>query len=118
MGDERAATVEVSEVKDGEIRRFLAESLGRIREALDPQVLVFFGSRVSGHTDEWSDIDLFVVSDRFREMRVLARMELFHQVAQPHMHVDAICYTPEEFERMVRQPTLIREVMESGLRII
>ena len=101
MGEGQAATrvVDVSTVPDKEIRRFLEESLPRLKRALDPEVLVFFGSRVSGHPDEWSDIDLFIVSRKFENMRVIPRADLFHKVAQPHTHVDAICYTPEEFER-------------------
>lgn len=90
----------LSEIHDAEIRRFLQESLGRLKRALDLEVLVFSGSRVSGRIDGWSDIDLF------------------HKVAQPHTHVDAICYTPEEYERMVKEPSLIREIMRTGLRII
>ncbi len=120
MGEEQVAAriADISAVRDEEIRRFIEESLERIQRALDPGILVFFGSRVWGHPHEWSDIDLFIVSRKFENMRVIPRADLFHEVAQPHTHVDAICYTPEEYERMVKEPSLIRQIMESGLRVI
>jgi predicted nucleotidyltransferase len=117
-GQVAARIADISALRDEEIRRFLEESLEPIRRALGPEILVFFGSRVWGQPDEWSDIDLFIVSREFENMRVIPRADLFHSVAQPHTHVDAICYTPEEYERMVQEPSLIREIMESGLRVI
>ena len=120
MGEKPVAgqLTDATELSDEELRRFVAESLERVREHLSPDVLVFFGSRVDGRPDEWSDIDLFIVSPKFRGMRPLQRMEHFRKIARPQMHVDAICYTPEEYERMVNEPSLIREIMKSGLRII
>jgi predicted nucleotidyltransferase len=103
---------------DPEIRRFLTEALVSLRQTVEPQVLVFFGSRVGGRPDEWSDIDLIVVSPKFEGMRLLARMDWFLEVTQPHIGVDALCYTPEEFDYMMAQPSLVREAVQTGLRVI
>jgi len=103
---------------DPEVQRFLAESLGRIIARFNPQAMVLFGSRVDGTPDEWSDIDLVIVSSEFEGMRVLPRMALFRRTAQPHIHVDALCYTPSEFEYMMTQPSMVREAVETGLRVI
>jgi predicted nucleotidyltransferase len=103
---------------DPEVQRFLAESLGRIIARFRPEALVVFGSRVDGAPHEWSDIDLLIVSREFEGMRVLPRMSLFRKVAQPHIRVDALCYTPTELQYMQTQPTFIRDVMQSGLRVI
>ncbi len=106
---------EHAKVKDPELRRFLDECLDGIRAGLQPQGFWLFGSRVSGSPDRWSDIDVLVVSERFRDMRVLDRMELFDQHARPHRHVDALCFTPEEFEFKAAQPTLVAEIVKHGL---
>ena len=120
MGETEAAgrVSDLRQVRDPEIRRFLGESLGRITDRFSPEALLFFGSRVAGLPDEWSDIDLIIVSREFENMRILPRMALFRRVAQPHIRVDALCYTPEEFEYAVTQPTLVREAFRTGLRII
>ncbi|MBM3498066.1 MAG: nucleotidyltransferase domain-containing protein [Armatimonadetes bacterium] len=101
-----------------EIRRFLAAALDRIVGRFRPEALVFFGSRLDGTPHEWSDIDLLIVSREFQGMRVLPRMARFRKVAQPHIRVDAICYTPRELEYMMTQPSMVGDVMATGLRII
>jgi len=108
---------QVAEVKDPELRRFLDECLQRIRAELEPQQFWLFGSRVSGHPDPWSDIDVLVISQRFQGMRVLDRLELFGQHAQSHRHVDALCFTPEEYEYQIDQPTLVAEIVKHGLGV-
>jgi len=106
---------QAAEVKDPELRRFLDECLEGIRAGLQPRGFWLFGSRVSGSPDRWSDIDVLVVSERFRDVRVLDRLELFRKHARPHRHVDALCFTPEEFEFKAAQPTLVAEIVKHGL---
>ncbi len=118
MGDAPDQVSKTSAIQDPELRRFLDERLEQIRRAFDPRVLLFFGSRVQGHADEWSDIDLIIVSDRFEGIRFLDRMHLFHEEVQPHRHVDALCYTQEEFEWKASQPTIVREAVRDGVRVI
>ena len=120
MGETQVADVlrGLGEATDPEVRRFLTESLGRIMAHLEPEALLLFGSRVENRADEWSDIDLVVVSRRFENMRVLERMRHFRTVARPHIRVDALCYTPDEFDYMMTQPSMVREVMETGVRVI
>ena len=108
---------QAAEIKDPELRRFLDECLGRIGAALEPESFWVFGSRVNGTPDEWSDIDVLVVSERFAGMRVLDRMELFHKHAPAHRHVDALCFTPEEYEYQLSQPTLVAEIVKHGLGV-
>jgi predicted nucleotidyltransferase len=91
--------------------------LERIRADLQPDSLWLFGSRVTGTPDEWSDIDVLVVSERFAGMRVLARMELFRRQARPHRRVDALCFTPDEYQFQLNQPTLVAEIVKHGLGV-
>ena len=120
MGDTPSGepVTERPKVADRELQRFLDECLERIRAAFHPQAFWLFGSRVDGTPDEWSDIDVLVVSERFRGLSVFDRTELFQQHARPHRHVDALCYTPEEFEIKAAQPTLVAEIVKQGLRVI
>ena len=107
---------------DAELRRFLEDGLERIRQRFEPDLLVLFGSRVCGEPDEWSDIDVVLVSRRFEGVRFLDRMRLFRQEVRPHwrtdLHIDALCYTREEFALKASQPTIVAEAVREGVRII
>ena len=107
---------------DAEVRRFLEDGLEQIRRGFEPDLLVLFGSRVRGEPTEWSDIDLVLVSRRFEGMRFLDRMRLFRRELRPHLrtdlHIDALCYTPEEFALKASQPTIVAEAVREGIRII
>ncbi|MFQ5809999.1 MAG: nucleotidyltransferase domain-containing protein [Armatimonadota bacterium] len=106
-----------ADVKDPELRRFLDECLPRIRAGLEPREFWVFGSRVNGAPDRWSDIDVLVVSERFRDVGVFDRLDLFRKHARPHRRVDALCVTPEEYETKVDQPTLVAEIVKHGLGV-
>jgi predicted nucleotidyltransferase len=108
---------QAAQIRDGELRRFLDQCLERIRAGLRPETFWLFGSRVKGAPDEWSDIDVLVVSHRFDGMRVLDRMELFHQHAPADRRVDALCFTPKEYEYQLDQPTLVAEIVKHGLGV-
>jgi len=103
---------------DPEIQRFLDEWLPTIRGQFAPEAIVLFGSRADGTADEWSDIDVVVVSRRFEGLGVFERFRVFDEAVHPHWHVDVICATPEEFERRREGANIIAEAVRSGLRIL
>jgi predicted nucleotidyltransferase len=103
---------------DPEAQRFLDECLGAIRAAFAPETLIVFGSRVSGAPDEWSDIDIVLVSERFAGLRALDRLRTFRSLIEPHRHVDVLCLTPEEFSRRREGSTIVAEAVRTGVRII
>jgi len=103
---------------DPEVERFLRECLDPIRAAFAPQALFLFGSRVHAARDDWSDIDILLVSDRFAGQRALDRLRTFDALIDPHRHVDVLCVTPEEFEQRRNGPTIIAEAVRTGVRII
>jgi predicted nucleotidyltransferase len=103
---------------DRETQRFLSEWLGPIREAFHPEALFMFGSRMSGTPDEWSDIDIVLVSERFAGQRALDRLRTFDALIDPHCHVDVLCLTPEEFERRRNGPNIVAEAARTGVRVL
>jgi predicted nucleotidyltransferase len=103
---------------DPEVQRFLDECLGPIRTAFAPEGLFIFGSRASGTPDEWSDIDILLVSGRFAGRRAMDRLRTFRDLIEPHRHVDVVCVTPEEFERRREGANLVAEAVRTGIRIL
>ena len=103
---------------DPVVGRFVQDKLSLIAQEFAPTHLILFGSRATGQARTDSDIDLIVVSDRFRDVRYPNRMGDFLIKVQPDVHVDAICYTPEEFaEALQAQSSFVRDAMANGVDI-
>ena len=103
---------------DEVVRSFLQEKLEIIKREFAPLQLIVFGSRARGQGAADSDIDLIVVSERFRDVRFPNRMGQFLNTVWPDVHVDALCYTPEEFDYLLHaQPPFVREAVANGIRI-
>ena len=100
------------------VRQFLSEKLDMIKREYSPTHLIIFGSRAEGCAREESDIDIILVSERFSEIRFVNRMGHFLITIHPHVHVDAICYTPEEFEIMMHhQSSFVRNAVAHGIHV-
>jgi len=104
--------------KDKYIYKFMEQYLETIKSAYSPKGLWFFGSRVSGNPKEESDIDMVLVSDKFRGTKFIYRMGAFLKRFDFPKHIDALCYTPEEFEKKKNEIGIINEAIEKGERII
>ena len=79
------------------IERFL-RALSR---KIDVKEVYLFGSHARGDWLKYSDIDLIVVSDDFRNMKFMGRLELVEEVQwneKIRPHIEVIPLTPEEFE--------------------
>jgi uncharacterized protein len=79
--------------------------------------LIFFGSRVKGKPHKYSDVDLVVVSRIFKEMKFFERPVKLYDYWNLGYPVDFLCYTPEEFEKMKKQITIVREAVREGIEI-
>lgn len=108
----------MTQVTDDVVAQFLKEKLDLIKKEYAPQHLIVFGSRAEGRARIESDIDIIVVSERFKELRFVNRMGQFLTKVRPHVHVDALCYTPEEFEIMLhKQSPFVRDAVARGIHI-
>ncbi len=79
--------------------------------------LIFFGSRAKGKPKKYSDIDLVVVSRLFRDMKSFKRAVKLYDHWNLKYPVDFLCYSPEEFNKMKKQVTIVREAVREGIEI-
>jgi len=79
--------------------------------------LYLFGSMASGKIQKWSDVDLIVVAERFRGKGLLDRAPSLYMNWNLDYPVDFLCYAPEEFDRLRKQVTIVREAVEKGIEI-
>ena len=79
--------------------------------------ILFFGSFARGKPHKWSDIDLIVVSSRFYRKKSYKRARRLYDYWNLDYPVDFLCYTPEEFNKLKKQFTVVREAVRKGIEI-
>lgn len=79
--------------------------------------IIFFGSRASGRHHRYSDIDLIIVSPKFRNLDFVERGAKMYDYWKLNYPVDFLCYTPKEFKRLSKQITIVSEAVKEGIEI-
>ena len=79
--------------------------------------MVLFGSRAWGKPNKHSDVDLILVSEKFRRKRWLNRSPDLYMMWDLKYPVDFLCYTPEEFERKKKQFGIVQQAVKNGIII-
>ena len=79
--------------------------------------MIFFGSRAKGRFHKDSDIDLIIVSPKFRRLNFFKRGAKMYDYWSLNYPVDFLCYTPEEFNKLKKQITIVKEAVKKGVEI-
>ena len=103
--------------KKNQIVKELKEFKTAIRRKYGVEKMIFFGSRAAGASRKNSDVDLILVSKKFRGKSFLKRPLGLHFYWNLKYPVDFICYTPEEFEKLRKRITIVRQALEEGVEI-
>jgi len=102
-------------------RTALSAGLQRFLDQVDGDFpvsrMILFGSRARGKARRFSDVDLIVVSPRFRRLSSIERGARMYDYWDLDYPADFLCYTPEEFDRLKARPTLVREAVEHGVAL-
>ena len=99
----------------------MSRLLGALEEAGYRVVEAYlFGSYARGDWVDTSDVDLVIVSPHFSEMRMLERLDLIARL-QLRLNlgrwVEALPYTPEEFEEAKHRSVAIRDASRYWIKI-
>lgn len=93
------------------LEKFRNEAVPIIKLQYNPEKILLFGSRVKGNARESSDIDVIIVSKAFYDIPFIKRMALMIKKVRFKKHIDFICYTPDEFDRIKNSSTLIIDAL-------
>ncbi len=89
--------------------------LHRVRTLFSPQVSIYlFGSRATGKTHSDSDWDFIIVSSKFEGIDSYHRALKIHHLIKEPFSLDVLCYTPQEFNDLKHEPSLVQECIEQG----
>jgi predicted nucleotidyltransferase len=89
----------------------------RIARRYQIERMILFGSQARGDAREDGDVDLIVVSPRFRRKNPIDRAYPLHLEWDLGRPVDFLCYTPDEFRDLLRRPSIVREAMREGIPV-
>lgn len=79
------------------------------------QQAILFGSYATGKYDEWSDIDLAIVSDDFAGNRFNDRNKIRKVTLRVNSDISPIPFRPEDFND---SNYFVKEILETGIRIM
>jgi predicted nucleotidyltransferase len=99
-----AANVEES------IKRFVDLATSDLRL----QAVYLFGSNAKGHTHEWSDIDLAIVSSDFCGDRFDDSKRLIPYILKVDTAIEVHPFRPEEFSA---DNPFVQEILDTGIRV-
>ena len=105
-------------MSDRWVEKFKKEALPKIEREFKPEKVLVFGSRAKGKAKETSDIDIIVVAGFFAKIPFLRRMPLVLRTVQFPKHVDYICYTAEEYERLKKESSVIMDAEEDSIELM
>ncbi|MEM4182766.1 MAG: nucleotidyltransferase domain-containing protein [Candidatus Caldarchaeum sp.] len=93
------------------------EAVRQLEDTLGPVSAAVIGSYARRDFNQWSDIDLLVVSPNFNR-NILERFEQVKHVLKNYPDIEIIPLTPHEFERQRRLKTpSAQELAEKGALI-
>ena len=99
----------------------LMSELGRFKERLNHdfavEKMLLFGSYATGNVRSDSDVNLIIVSRRFKGMNFIRRAAKMYDYWTLDKPVDFLCYTPDEFRRIGRGVSIVSEALKNGAAV-
>lgn len=78
--------------------------------------LILFGSRARNEHITYSDYDIVVISDDFKEMPPFERVSFVLKFWEGDRALEPLCYTPKEFKN--NKSLIIEEIKKDGKEIV
>lgn len=79
--------------------------------------MILFGSMATGKARKESDIDLLIVSAKFRGLNFFKRAAKMYDYWHLNYPVDFLCYTPQEFRKLSKRVSIVSEAIREGMEI-
>lgn len=103
-----------------EVYRTLMKFVERMRSELGDCEVYVYGSYVKDTWVRGSDLDVVVVSDGFKGIPFMKRLDLMNRVSWElgeEPHVEAIPLTREELEERLRECVLVRDASKHWVKV-
>ena len=88
-----------------------------LKRKLKINKIIIFGSAAKYGLRGNSDLDIIVLSDNFRRINFIRRLELLSRARKGlcrEVSMDIIGYTPEEFKELSKESAVLNEAKKNG----
>jgi len=99
---------------DKEVKAFVR----KLQKEFRPEKIILFGSRAKGEFWKRSDYDFVIVSPAFEGMHWLDRISIVVKLWDSLSDIDALPYTPKEFEEKRKSSSVVRSAVRHGRLIL
>lgn len=89
----------------------------RVKEKLYPKKIILFGSYAQKKANDYSDIDVIVISDSFNQMKEKERFDYLYDLSKDlYPDINAFGFTPKEVKQLSKFTT-VYEALKTGVII-
>jgi len=100
---------------DEKVIRFKEKIMPKLIEQFQPQQVILFGSAATSSTLKDSDLDLIIISEKFKGLPWLERIfEVLWTLKSP-IPLDVLCYTPEEAQAKGQEISWVAQALKQGI---
>ncbi|MBI5884775.1 nucleotidyltransferase domain-containing protein [archaeon] len=89
----------------------------RVKKAFGDAKIIFFGSRAGKDYLLESDYDFIIISKSFQGINFFKRMSEMYAYWNERQALEALCYTPEEFEEKKKLIGIASEAAKKGITL-
>ncbi len=104
-------------MKDYWVEKFKRNVLPKLTKKFKVKQAILIGSRAKGENNKSSDIDVILISENFRLIPFVNRMGTILQEITFDKHIDFLCYTPDEFEKIQKTSSIIADALKKKKEI-
>lgn len=98
------------------IRRIIGRYLTSLRDhGFQIQDAILFGSYASGRANQWSDIDLALVSNEFEGVRFRDKNRIRKITISVSTDLEVLPFNPRDF---TPNNPLVKEILDTGIRVV
>lgn len=91
--------------------------LKNLKKKINADRAILFGSYARGDIHDYSDIDVIFIKNT-REKKKIKRLNIVYDNYSGPLPLDAIVYTPKEFEKMRKEGNIfLKQILKDGVAV-
>ncbi len=104
-------------ITDRNVKEWINRFLMVIDDKYSAEKVLLFGSRARGDNLIDSDVDMIIVSKKFKGINWLKRIRNISVEWEGLVSLEPLCYTPEEFEEKKKEIGIVNEAVKEGIEL-
>ena len=97
------------------IKESILQFLSLVRKSRHIEAAYLYGSHVHGTANQWSDIDIAIISPDFAEDKFTALVSLLRLAAQVDSRIEPVPFAPIDFDP---DNPLVNEIQRTGIALV